>query len=285
MTATATVPKTIDPPPEGAELVYLDPELVVIPPDNPPHSPGMLDDLEASIRELGQLVPGWVCPAPDLPTPRHRLCFEGCGRAEVCRRIGRPFWTFDLGRYADAPERIKRMFHHHGTRRRWGREEIGAKGGQFIELTGCTAAEAARELGCSEATLSRAFGEKRIPPDLRPRAELLGLSIRSLVAAAPPELMPQVVEFALTPRGDGNKRPTRDQVAAFIQQLRKQANGQARGRKARTVTLRMNGRVVALAVSERDSAGTVAEDLKALAAGLVKHAGVEPAGWPFLFQQ
>jgi hypothetical protein len=285
MTATATVPKTIELPPEGAELVYLDPELVVIPDDNPPHSPATLADLETSMRALGQLDPGWVCPAPDLATPRHRLCFEGCGRLIVCRRIGIPFRAFDLGRYADEPERIRRMFAHHGTRRRWNREVIAAKGARFIELTGATAAVAARELGCSEATLSRAFGDRRIPLELKPKAELLGPSIRSLVAALPSELMPQVVEFALAPREDGNKRPTRDQVAAYIQQLRKQANGQAKGRKARTVTLRMNGRVITLAVGEKDSASTVAEDLKALAAGLVKHAGVEPAGWPFLFQQ
>jgi hypothetical protein len=45
---TATVPKTIELPPEGAELVpvYIDPELVVTPADNPPHSPATLDYLE-----------------------------------------------------------------------------------------------------------------------------------------------------------------------------------------------------------------------------------------------
>jgi hypothetical protein len=277
---TATASKATERPPEGAELVYLDPELVVIPDDNPPHSPSILADLEASIRELGQLVPGWVCPSPHLPTTGHRLCFEGCGRLEVCRRLNRRFWAFDLGRYAEAPERIRRMFHHHGTRRRWGREEIAAKGGQYIELTGCTAAEAARQLGCSEATLSRAFGERRIPEQLKPRAELLGPSIRSLVAAAPLELMPQAIDFALSPKADG-RNPTRDQVALFIRQLKK--NGRRRERKARTVTLRINGRPVTLALDERDSANSVAEDLKALASRLAKHAEVPPDGWPFLF--
>ncbi len=280
---TVAAPKTTDVPPDGAELVHFDTELIVTPDDNPPHSPAMLDDLEASIRELGQMVPGWVCPAPDLPTPRHRLCFEGNGRLAVCRRIGLRFWAFDLGRYAEAPERIRRMFHHHGTRRRWGREEIAAKGGQFIELTGCTAAEAARQLGCSEATLSRAFGEKRIPPECRQKAELLGLSIRSLVAAAPLELMLQAIEFALAPKSDG-KKPTRDQVAAFIQQLKKQSNGQPKSRKPKAITLRLNGRTVTLTVDNRDSATSMAEDLKQMAAKLGKHAEVAIDGLPFLFQ-
>jgi hypothetical protein len=278
---TAAIAKAIERPPEGAELVYLDSELVVIPDDNPPHSAAMLADLEASIRDLGQLVPGWVCPSPDLPTAGHRLCFEGCGRLEVCRRLKRRFWAFDLGRYAEAPERIRRMFHHHGTRRRWGREEIAVKGGQYIELTGCTAAEAARQLGCSEATLSRAFGEKRIPPELKAKAELLGPSIRSLVAAAPVELMARAIEFALVARAD-EKRPTRDQVGQFIRDLKR--SGQPRRRKARTITLRINGRPVTLAVDERDSATSMAEDLKAIATRLGKHVEVPIDGLPFLFQ-
>ena len=201
----------------------------------------------------------------------------------ACRRIGILFRAFDVGRPVSEEERIKLMFAHHGTRRHWSREIIATKGARFIELTGCTAAEAARQLGCSEPTLSRAFGEKRISPELKPKADLLGLSIRSLVAAAPAALMSQAVEFALTPRADG-KKPTRDQVSAFIQQLKKQSKGQAKGKKARVIDLRINGRAVMLAIGERDSAGTVAEDLKALAAGLIKHSGVAPDGWPFLFQ-
>jgi hypothetical protein len=126
----------------------------------------------------------------------------------------------------------------------------------------------------------RAFGEKRIPEKLKPRAELLGQSVRSLVAAAPLELMPQAVEFALAAKADGRK-PTRDQVALFIRQLKK--NGRPKGRKLKTITLRINGRPVTLAVDERDSAASVAEDLKAIIARLGKHSDVAPDGWPFLF--
>ena len=52
----------------------------------------------------------------------------------------------------------------------------------------------------SEATFSRAFGEKRIPLELKERAEQIAPTIRSLVAAAPAAVMSQAVEFAETPQ-------------------------------------------------------------------------------------
>ena len=133
----------------------------------------------------------------------------------------------------------------------------------------------------SAPTLSRAFGEKRIPPELKPRADRLGLSIRSLIAAVPVPLMAQAIEFAETPGPDG-KTPTRDQVSLFIRQLKK--TGKPKARRAKAITLRMNGRAVTLAVGEKDSAATVAEDLKSIVAKLGKHADVALDGLPFLFQ-
>jgi ParB-like chromosome segregation protein Spo0J len=281
---TVTVPKTYGPPPEEAERapVFIDPELVITPEGNPAYTPADLAGLADSIRRHGQLVPGFICPSPDL-RPEQRLCLEGNRRLAVDRTLGRKFWAFDLGRFVDEEERIRLLFAHNGARRQMSREEIADRAARWLEITGATQAEAAKVLGVSGPTLSRAFGERRIPEWLKPRAELLGLSIRSLIAAAPVELMAQAVEFALAARDDG-RHPSRDQVAGFIQQLKKSAP--PRGRKARTVTLRMNGRAVTLAVdAQRDSAATVAEDLKAIVARLGKHADVPPDGWPFLFQQ
>ena len=136
-------------------------------------------------------------------------------------------------------------------------------------------------LNVSGPTLSRAFGERRIPPELKARADRLGLSIRSLVAAVPVPLMARAIEFAETPGRDG-KKPTRDEVSLFIRQLKK--NGKPKGHKAKAVTLRMNGRTVTLSVGDKDSVCTVAEDLKAIASKLGKHDTVPPDGWPFLFQ-
>jgi hypothetical protein len=260
---------------------YYETELVVTPSDNAPHSPAMLASLEASMREHGQLVPGWVAPSPDLPETQ-RLCLEGNGRLAVARRMGRPFWAFDLGRDVPEAERIRLMFQHHQCRRAWSREEIAERAARYIELTNCPAAEAARLLGVSGPTLSRAFGERRILPELRERADRLGLSMRSLIAAVPPACMARALDFAETTDASG-KKPTRDQVAAFIQQLKKRKS-QAKSRKAKSVALRMGGRVVTLTVGDGDSAASVAEDLKAIVARLGKHADVPPDGWHFLFQ-
>jgi ParB/RepB/Spo0J family partition protein len=259
---------------------YFNTDLIVTPEDNPVYTPAMLADLLESVREHGQLVPGWVCPSPDLP-PNKRLCIEGNRRLAVARQLGLSLWAFDLGRPVPEEERIKLTFQHNHSRRAMSREEIAAKAARFIELTGCSHGEAALHLKVSHPTLSRAFGERRIPPELKPRADGLGLSIRSLVAALPVPLMAKAVEFAETPGRDG-KMPTRDGVSLFIRQLKK--NGKPKDRRAKTVTLRMNGRTVTLAVGEKDSANTVAEDLKAIAIKLVKHDTVQPDGWPFLFQ-
>ena len=273
----------VERPPAQAELVplYFDANLVVTPEDNPPiDTPLMLADLLDSVRVHGQLVPGWVSPSPDLP-PNKRLCIEGNRRLAVARQLGLSFWAFDLGRSVPEVERIELTFQHNHSRRVMSRDEISEKAARYIELTGCSHGDAAQHLKVSHATLSRAFGERRIPPELKPRADLLGLSIRSLVAAVPATLMVKAIEFAETPGRDG-RQPTRDEVSLFIRRMKK--GGKPKGRKARAVTLRMNGRAVTLAVGEKDTAYTVAEDLKAIASKLGKHDSVPPDGWPFLFQ-
>lgn len=272
----------VERPPAQMELVplYFDTNLIVTPEDNPVYTPVMLADLLDSVREHGQLVPGWVCPSPDLP-PNKRLCIEGNRRLAVARQLGLSLWAFDLGRPVPEVERIKLTFQHNHSRRVMSRDEISEKAARYIELTGCSHGDAAQHLKVSHATLSRAFGERRIPPELKPRADRLGLSIRSLVAAVPVTLMVKAIEFAETPGRDG-RNPTRDQVSLFIRQMKK--GGKPKGRKAKTITLRMNGRTVMFAVGEKDTAYTVAEDLKAIVSKLGKHDTVLPDGWPFLFQ-
>jgi ParB-like nuclease domain len=278
---TVVLNKTAGIPPGQAELVpsYFATELIVTPDDNPPFDPDIVASLVASFREHGQLVPAWVCPSPDH-LDSVRLCIEGNHRLEACRNLNLPLWAFDLGRPVPEEERIRLLFTHNHSRRVMSREETAQKAARYIELVGCTASDAARYLNISGATLSRAFGEKRIPLELRDRADLLGLSIRSLVAAAPPGSMRKVLEFALTPGADG-KKPTRDQVSLFIRQLKQ--SGKLASQKARSIPLRIGGRTVTLTVGEKDSALTVAEDLKAIVAKLGKHADVPPDGWPFLF--
>jgi hypothetical protein len=228
----------------------------------------------------GQLVPGWVCPAPELAKDM-RICIEGNRRLAAARILGTQFWAFDLGRFVPEEERIVLSFQHNQSRRVMSREEIADRAARYMEITRCTASAAAQHLNISDEMLSRAFGDRRIAPELRPRTDLLGGSIRSLVAAVPLELMPQAVDYAETSGPDG-KRPTRDQVSAFIQRLKKK--GKPAGRKPKTIRLRFNGRVVTVAVASGDSAANVLKDLNAIVAKLGKHSDGQIDGWPFLFQ-
>lgn len=278
---TLSTPKAASEPPDRPELAprYFDTRLIVAPPDGPPCNPGVVARLAANMEEHGQLVPGWVFP-PD-PVAELREIIEGNHRLAACRQLGRPFWAFDTGRNVPEAERIRLTFQHNQVRRVMGRDEIAERAARFIELTGCAAFEAARMLGISGPTLSRAFGEKRIPAGLKPRTDRLNLSIRSLVAAAPEAVMERAVDFAEAPLPDG-KAKTRDQVAAYIRQLKK---GEAhKGGKPRPVTLRVGGRTLTLTIATDDTAGTVAEELKAIAAKLAKLSDIKPEGWHFHFQ-
>lgn len=259
------------------ELVprYFDTKLLVSPEGNPTYTPAMLADLVPSVQEHGFLVPGWVYPSPDLPAEK-RLVLEGNRRLAVATLLGIPFWGFDLGRFVPETERIVLMFHHHECRRTMTMEEIAERGGRYIELTGCTAAVAAKLLNITPVKLSRAFGDRRILPELRPRADRLVQSVRSLIAATPAPLMAQALEFAEKPGA------TRDQLSLFIQQLK--ASGNPPRQTKKIVTLRHAGRTVTISVNQKDSAATVADDLKAIAAKLGRHADVSPDGWKFLFQ-
>lgn len=266
--------------PDGRRLVNFDPELIVSPADNPAPTPAMLASLLAAIREHGQLVPGFVCPSPELP-PNKRLCLEGNHRLAVARLLGKPFLAFDLEREVPEEERIRLTFLHNQSRRVMTQAEMAEKAARYMELTGCTAADAAVYLHVSHPTLSRAFGERRIPPELRERAGTLAMSVRSLVAALPPALMGQAVDFAATAGPEG-RLPTRDQVSVFIAQLKRA--GKHKPPKAKPVTLRVEGRTVTLAVTGGDTAASVSKDLNAILAKLAKLGDVPPEGWHFHFK-
>jgi ParB/RepB/Spo0J family partition protein len=272
-------PIAASPPPGRVELVpkWLDPELCVTPPDNPAYSHAMLADLIESFQQHGQLVPGWVSPHS---VAGRMLCIEGNRRLAVARLLGLRFWAFDLGREVSEEERIVLTFNHNSTRRVMSREEIAEKAARYIDLTGCSQIEAATKLNVSGPTLSRAFGDRRIPDFLRSRAEKLGLSVRSLVAAVPVALMDQVIRYAETPGPDG-KVPTRDHVSQFIARLKK--TGTAKTPKPRTITLKHNGRVITLSIGGKDTPPGVVEELKSFVAKISKLADVSLDGWPFHF--
>ena len=60
--------------------------------------------------------------------------------------------------------------------------------------------------------------------------------------------------------------------------------GRQDGRKPRPLTLRVQGRTVTLAVTDRDNAASVSKDLGVIVSKLAKLADVSPEGWHFHFK-
>lgn len=256
-------------------------EDVVPLPGNPEYSPAMVADLVESLRQHGQRVPAFVAPSPELPEGKFYL-IDGNRRRAALAIAGLPrLWAFNLGRDIAEADRIRLLFEFNHTRRVMRLDEVAEQAARFQELTSCTAAEAATHLNISPAKLSRAYGERRIPPELRERADRLFPSIRWIIASLRPELMAEAIAFAETPGEDGRKR-TRDEVSSFVQGLKLRGRGKAL--KPKTLTLRLSNRTLTFTLAAGDTAQSVSDDLKAVIATLGKHAHVSPDGWPFLFR-
>jgi len=237
-------------------------------------------ELLEDLRQRPQRLPGFVHPDPALAEDERR-CLEGHHRLWCCKQLGKPFWAFDLGRFVEELERIELIVGTNSLRRVMPRDELAARAARYIELKQCSAAEAAKRLGVSPPTLSRAFGESRIPLALKLRADRLGLSIRSLVAAAPPAVMEAAIAYAETPDPATGKLATRDAVSLHIRQLKK--GGRSKEPKPKVIRLELEGRLITICITEGDVASEVAKELKAIASKLSGLGEMEPDGWPYHF--
>ncbi len=251
-----------------------------LPPDDnrPGERPG-INSLIEGIRANSQLVPGLICPHPDIPDKY--LILDGVGRWFACGRLGILFRAMLLAAAVGEAERIKLRLQHNLIRRNMTQDEIADDAARYMSLTHCTQEEAARELTLSTATVSRALAVKRrIPPELKAMAELVRPSITSMIATLPDAgAMRQGFELATTP-GKNGKLPTRDQMALYLEPLRKK-----KPREPRVKTLKgtVDGRKVELGVLPGESTDSVIKFLQALAAKLSKYRDLPPDNLGFLF--
>ena len=154
------------------------------PEDNRPADRPGINSLIEGIRANGQLVPGLVCPHPELPGKYEIL--DGVGRWSACGKLGILFRAMLLPAPVPEAERIMLRLQHNVIRRNMTMDEIADDAARYISLKGCTQEEAAQELALSSATISRALTTKRrIPAELKPMAEALRPSIVSMIAALP----------------------------------------------------------------------------------------------------
>jgi ParB/RepB/Spo0J family partition protein len=238
--------------------------------------PGIKKIVE-SILIMTQLVPGLVCPHPELAGKY--LILDGVGRWYACQKLGLMFKAMLMATAISEPERIKLRLQHNVIRRNMTPDEIADDAKRYIGLTNCTQEMAAKELSLTPSTLSRALTvNRRIPPNLKAMAELVRPSIVAMIASLPKvEAMQQSLEYATTPGKDG-RLPTRDQVACFIEQFKK-----TRGTKPKTLKGVVEGRKVELSLLPDESTESVIKFLKALTDRIGKYRELPPDSLGFLF--
>jgi len=224
--------------------------------------------LRDSLEQDGQKVPVLLAPHPEKPG-KH-VYVDGHGRGHCLRLLGRKMLALVLDRPVSEIERIELKFSHNALRRSMSLEEIAGEAARYIELTGCTQKEAGARLKCSDATVSRALAlHRRVPADLRAAANQLGPSFVSLISPlGKDEAMRQAVEFAAKAGADG-KKPSRDQVARFVAQLR----GKKRPRppRCKRIKLRIEERRYEIELKPGDGVDSLIEALRASANRLQRH--------------
>ena len=246
------------------------------PEDNrPAERPGLAEAIFAHT----QLVPGLLCPHPELPGKYQIL--DGVGRWFACRKLGIPFKAMLLPAPVPEAERIKLRLQHNTFRRNMTQDEIGDDADQYMKLTQCTQEEAARELMLSSATISRRLAiKRRIPPELKAMAELVRPSIAAMIAALPDvEAMRKAFEYASTP-GRNGKLPTRDQMTPYLEQFKKKKHREDKGKTLRGT---VEGRKVELGLRPGESTESVIEFLRSLATKFGKYRELPPDSLGFLF--
>jgi ParB/RepB/Spo0J family partition protein len=242
--------------------------------------PAARPDLIEGIRVNRQLVPGLVCP--HLEFADKYLILDGVGRWYACDRLGIPFRAILLPAPVPATEQILLRFQHNVIRRNMTMDEIADDVARYMALRQCTQEEAARELTLSSATISRAMtAKRRIPAEFKPMADGVRPSIAALIATLPtPEAMRKAFDHATTP-GRNGKLPTREQVAVYIEPLKKKKPQQS---GVRILKGAVEGRKVEFGVLPDESTDSLIKFLQALATKLTKYRDLPPESLGFLFK-
>lgn len=230
--------------------------------------PALRADIELlfeSLRDDNQKVPVLLARHPTVPGKYVKI--DGHGRIHCLHKLGRKVWAIVLDRLVDEAERLELEFSHNLLRRSMSASELAAKAARYMELTGATQQEAARRLKCGDATLSRAFGPRRVPAECREAAGTLSPTVLAVITPLrTADAIKRAVEFASTPGEDG-RRPTREQVTAFVTPLRKGKPA----KKPKRLKLRVQGRRFEVELRPDDTPELLVEACKVLVSTLSPH--------------
>ena len=172
-------------------------------------------DLLASIQAEGQLVPGLVCPHPELPGKW--LCVGGNRRHFCCRALGIRFKAVGIEGPVTEERQVKLRLTENCLRRNMSLLEISEDLHRYMQLTGITSqAEVAAALSMGEPEVSRALRlPKLLDPELHGyvRDFKVGRSVAEMIASLPTHQQREVMQRVL--EGD-LKSVKRDAIAREI---------------------------------------------------------------------
>lgn len=253
---------------DEVRIQLIDPADCVPSDDGDPAGRADIDFLFASIKADGQKVP--VLVAADEQRPGKYRYIDGHGRGYCLAKLKQKMQAIILPEAVTEARLIEFKFATNLLRRSMSTEEIAIEAKRYMEVTGSNQTEAATRLHCSDATLSRALKSvRRIPPELWAEARRLGPSFLSLIASLPTaEAMKKAIDFANTPGKDG-KKPTRDQLARFVDGLK--GPKLVRGGRLKQESFGIDARHFAVELKPGDTTETLIEAFKDVVATLSKH--------------
>ncbi len=220
--------------------------------------PSSLEELANNMARNGQISPiiAYVDPAASDTL----IVVDGERRLRAAQRI--PLETMDgiiLPGPPGATELLLDQLSVNHFREALSVRDQGAAFRKLISDLGLTQAELATRLGISESQVSKVLSRDRIAPELLPLADSLEASVVPLIARLSPSEQHETMAFATTVNELG-KRPTRDQVQAFVSQ-RKPKPPSAR---AKTFTGKVEERQFRIALKPDDTHEALIESLNAL---------------------
>lgn len=253
---------------DTSDTQEFDPAECVSPEDNRPVNDDELGELLESLRQDGQIVSGIVSVHPTLPGKK--LVVAGNRRKRCCELLDIPFRAAFIDRVLTRVEIIRIRVGENVHRKNPSPFQLCQDVSEYMEERKlATWMEVSRELSLSPATICRITSVKRIPAELRPKAESVCPSVCWLIASLRSnDAMHRALAYAATVGPDG-KLPTRDQVARFVQQLK--GKKPPPPPKLKPIVMVIDGRRFEVDRLVDDSVETLVEAFKSAAAELRKH--------------
>jgi ParB/RepB/Spo0J family partition protein len=227
-----------------------------------------LKELAHSLTTNGQLVP--LIVSRDPTNERRAIIADGERRWRAALRCAQPMESLDvivLPEKPNAMELLKTQLAVNQFRESFSLKEEYAAYVKLMTEDNLTQLELSTVLGISPSKVSKVLSRNRIAPELLEQVERLDASVVPLIAQISQDQQPELVAFATT-QGESGRRPTRDQVQAYLKAKKQEPK---RSGRMQHFTGKIGNRHFRVSLSPDDSHDTLVDSLKQLIAFLKKH--------------